>query len=284
MTQRFEDARRFLYREGRLLERRLFEVHFGSANAGDALLLLRGYRNHDGGYGHGLEPDKRVPHSQPLDVETGLQIMDTLGTFEVGVVMGACGFLESLGPGVGLLTETYADYPAAPHWGDWATAPSLNPTAGIAGLLWKWDAAHPWRSAATTFCWERIEAGLPEDAHGFGEVLTFLAWVPDRERAARAAAALPERLASLQLFRHDAASGDYGLTPLHFAPAPGGPWASLFEDRVVEGHLDALAAAQCEDGGWPISWETVGPAAQSEWRGIETLRALRTLHSYGRIG
>lgn len=280
---RFEDARRFLYAEGRLLERRLFEVHFGSALAGDALLLLRGYRNPDGGYGHGLEPDKRVPDSQPLDVETALQIMDALGSVEVGVVAGACGFLERLGPGVGLLTGAYAGYPTAAHWGEWALEASLNPTAGIAGLLWKWGVEHPWRSAATTFCWERIEAGLPDDAHGFGEVLTFLGWVPDRERAARVAAQLPERLASLGLFRHDPASSDYGLTPLHFAPSPGGPWAYLFEPEVVEAHLVALAAAQQDDGGWPISWDTIGPAAVSEWRGIETLRALRTLRAYGRI-
>lgn len=279
---RFEDARGFLFREARLLERRLFEIHFGETLAGDALLVLRGYRNADGGYGHGLEPDKRVPGSQPLDVETAFQIMDGLDAVEVGVVTGACGFLERIGPGVGLLTDAYGDYPAAPHWGAWATAPSLNPTAGLAGLLWKWEVEHPWRSAATAFCWERIDVGLPGDAHGVGEVLTFLAHVGDRERAAAVAAHLPE-LASLELFRYDPAAHDYGLTPLHFAPAPGGAWAYLFDDTVIEAHLDALEAAQCADGGWPISWETVGPAAESEWRGIETLRALRTLRAYGRL-
>ena len=75
----------------------------------------------------------------------------------------------------------------------------------------------------------------------------------------------------------------YGVTPLHYAPAPDSPWIGLFEPAVIDAHLDDLVAAQCDDGGWPISWETIGPAATSDCRGAETLRALRTLRSFGRL-
>jgi len=37
------------------------------------------------------------------------------------------------------------------------------------------------------------------------------------------------------------------------------------------------------DGGWAITWEPPGTSATLEWRGIETLRALRTLRAYGRL-
>src|SRR5579875_2503361 len=68
----FAAARDFIYREGRLLDQRVLEA-------------LRGYRNAAGGFGHGLEPDKRCPASQPLDVETALQTMDAAGAVDAGM-------------------------------------------------------------------------------------------------------------------------------------------------------------------------------------------------------
>jgi len=280
---RFDDARRYLYAEGRLLERRLFGVLFEQAGADAVVDALRGYRNPDGGFGHGLEPDKRVPDSQPLDVEAAFWAMDTAGRFDHDLARGACDFLQRLGPGVSPLTESYRDYPRAPHWGDFALAPGINPTAGLAALLWKWDVGHPWREAATAFSWEQIDAGLPEEPHAFGEVLAFLAWVPQRSRADEVAAKAGSHIASLSMFKLDPAEPGYGVTPLHYAPEPGSRWIGLFEPAVIEAHLDALAAGQREDGGWPISWETIGPAAECDCRGAETLRALRVLRAFGRL-
>ena len=76
----------------------------------------------------------------------------------------------------------------------------------------------------------------------------------------------------------------YGLTPLHFAPTPDSPGRALFDDAVIDAHLDDLLARQQEDGGWPIYWEPPGPAARCEWRGRWTLEALCALHHYGRLG
>jgi hypothetical protein len=280
---RFDDARRYLYAEGRLVERRLFGVLFEQAGADAVVDALRGYRNPDGGFGHGLEPDKRVPDSQPLDVEAAFWAMDTAGRFDHDLARLACDFLQRLGPGVSPLTESYRDYPRAPHWADFALAPGINPTAGLAALLWKWDVGHPWREAATAFSWEQIDAGLPEEPHAFGEVLAFLDWVPERSRADEVAAKASSHIASLSMFKLDPAEPGYGVTPLHYAPAPDSRWIGLFEPAVIEAHLDALAAGQREDGGWPISWETIGSAAECDCRGAETLRALRVLRAFGRL-
>lgn len=283
VTPRVDDARRFLYAEARLLERRCFAAVMGGASPRGALDALLGYRNDDGGFGHGLEPDNRAPGSQPLDVEVAFQVMDMLGRVDDEIVGAACRFLDGLGPGVSCLAAGALEYPRAPHWGTWALQPELNPTAGIAALLWKWGFDHPWRSAATAFCWAAIAAGLPEDAHSFAEALSFLAWVPDEERVAGHTDAIAERLGSLKRFRLDPSAPDYGITPLHLAPSPDSRWIDLFEPSTIEAHLDALVAEQGDDGGWPISWPTVGPAAEQECRGVETLRALRVLRSFGRI-
>lgn len=280
---RFDDARRFLYAEGRLLERRMFGTIFEQADAGGVLDALRGYRNPDGGFGHGLEPDKRVPDSQPLDVEVAFQAMDAVGRVDRDLVIGACDFLQGLGAGVGCLTPSYREYPRAPHWADWAMPPSLNPTAGIVAMLWKWDIEHPWRQAATAFCWEQIDAGLPGDGHGFGEVLSFLAWVPEPGRAAALADDIAGQLGALSMLRLDLSDTGYGVSPLQYAPAPDSRWIGLFEPSVIDAHLDALVAGQRDDGGWPISWEPIGVAAERDCRGAVTLGTLRTLRAFGRL-
>ena len=283
---RVDDARRFLDAEGRLLERRCAAAVLDGASPKGAVAALLGYRNDDGGFGHGLEPDKAAPGSQPLDVEVALKVMDLLGDVDGEVVTEACRFLGRLGPGVSCLVDGALEHPRAPHWGPWALRPELNPTAGIAALLWKWGIDDPWRSTATTFCWASIDAGLPEDAHSFAEVLSLLAWVPDRERVATLRGAIADRLRSLKRFRLDPAGRDYGITPLHVAPAPDSAWIDLFEPALIEAHLDVLdvlVAEQDEDGGWPISWPTIGPAAVQAYRGIETLRALCVLRAFGRI-
>lgn len=280
--QAFEAARHFILVEGRLLERRVMGVLFEGQDPGGALDALAGYRNEDGGLGNGLEPDKRAPTSQPLDVEMGFRVMDAVGRIDGDLVLGCCDFLQRLGPGVGCLAAGGLDDAKAPHWGEFALAPSVNPTAGLVALLWKWDVDHPWRAAATEFCWRELEAGLPNASHTFGAVLAFLDAVPERDRADVLAAQLRSRAQNLELFHLDPGGCGYGLTPLHFAPTPRSRWTDLFDDKTIDDHLDALAAAQCDDGGWPISWETVGVAAEQEWRGIETLRAMRTLSAYGR--
>lgn len=283
-TASLEAGRRFVEREGRLLERRVVASLFGGEDPAGALRALMGYRNDDGGFGHGLEPDKRAPASQPLDVEVAFGTMECIGRVDEHAVLAACDFLASIGPGVGCLNRDALDAPRAPHWLEWAVAPSLNPTAGLAAHLWRFGVGHPWREQATAFCWDELEQGLPTESHAFGEVLAFLDVVPDQDRAVAVAAQLGPWVSRLEVFRHDPADRSYGVTPLHFAPSPTSRWLALFEPGVVERHLDALAAAQCDDGGWPISWETIGPAAVQEWRGVETLRALRTLRAFGRLG
>jgi hypothetical protein len=93
------------------------------------------------------------------------------------------------------------------------------------------------------------------------------------------AAARPPPPAS-NWYREDPWDPSYGVTPLHLAPTPDSPWRRLFDDDVVEGHLARLRRDQQPDGGWPLTWEPPGETAMFEWRGTETLRALRTLAAY----
>jgi hypothetical protein len=290
-------GRDFLDREGRLVERRLAAVLFDGAEPYGVVDAVRAYRNGDGGFGHGLEPDKRCPASLPIDVECALDILwvagggagaaDRFGDLgRDGLVLGACDWLASVAVPDGAVPLAFPiieRYPRAEHWSDWTYTPRLNPTAGLAGRLHRIGVSHPWLERATDGTWARLEAGFDEDAHALAEVLVFLAHVPDRDRAEAVGAHVGAWLANAQWYRADPADPGYGVTPLHLAPTPDSPWRRLFDDTDIEGHLDRLARDQQPDGGWAITWEPPGVASILEWRGIETLRALRTLRAYGRI-
>jgi hypothetical protein len=290
-------GRAFLEREGRLIERRLASVLFDGADPGGVVDAVRAYRNSDGGFGHGLEPDKRCPDSLPIDVECALEILLVSGASGVGdLVLAAWDWLGSVAAEDGAVPLSFPvmeGHPRAEHWSDWTYAPGLNPTAGLAGRLHRMGVEHPWLDRATAWCWTRLESssdsdsgsgsGFDEDAHALAEVLVFLADVPDRTRAASVGEHVGDWLAGLQWFRADPADPSYGLTPLHLAPSPRSPWQRLFDDQAIDGHLDRLVRDQQPDGGWPITWEPPGLASTMEWRGIETLRALRTLRAYGRL-
>jgi hypothetical protein len=66
--------------------------------------------------------------------------------------------------------------------------------------------------------------------------------------------------------------------------SPDSRFIGLFDPSLVDAHLDALVAQQCDDGGWPISWDALSVPAEYDCRGVETLRALRTLQAFGRLG
>jgi hypothetical protein len=289
-------GRSFLAQDGRLIERRLAAALFDGADPSGAAEAVLAYRNPDGGFGHGLEPDKRCPASLPIDVEVALELLwhvrtaagassDLVDRLDAAV-RSACDWLSSVASpdgSVPLAFPVIESYPRADHWAEWAYEPALNPMAGIAGRLHRLGVSHPWLDVATEWCWTRLERGFDEDAHALGEVLVFLANVPDKSRADAVAEHVGGWLSGARWYRPDPADPEYGVTPLHLAPSPESRWRPLFDDSVIEGHLDRMSRDQQPDGSWPITWEPPSAASLLEWRGIETLRALRTLRAYGRI-
>ncbi|HEY3239960.1 MAG TPA: hypothetical protein VGL92_10380 [Acidimicrobiia bacterium] len=284
----FDTARAFLQREGRLLERRLFATLFEGGPSAAVVDVLRGYQNPDGGFGHGLEPDKRCPDSLPIDVEVAFQNLITAGAREDDMVGRACDWLATVAAPDGAVPLSFPvmePYPRAEHWSEWTYTPGFNPTAGLAGLLHHMGVDHPWLERATAWCWSALDqaveqGGFPDDAHAMSEVLVFLEHVPDRARAETFVPRVGEWLPKLNWYRADPADPTYGVTPLHLAPTPASLWRRLFTDDVIEGHLDRLLRDQQDDGGWAITWEPPGVASTLEWRGIQTLWALRVLAAY----
>jgi hypothetical protein len=277
----FSAGRDFVRREARLVEGRLFATIFESADPAGVVDALRGYQNADGGFGHGLEPDKRCPDSLPLDVQVAFETLLTAGARDDEMIGRAVDWLQSIATpdgAVPLCGPAVEGYPRAEHITDWTYEPSVNPTAGLVGQLYRFGFEHPWREKAVAWCAAELAKGLPEDAHSLHVSMEYLEHTDDVDLDK-----IRDWLPKLSWYRSDASDPSYGVTPLHFAPTPDSFWRPLFDDAQLEAHLDRLIADQQPDGGWALTWEPPSTAATLEYRGIVTINALRTLKSYNRL-
>jgi hypothetical protein len=251
------------------------------------LRALRAYQNDDGGLGNALEPDKRCPASQPVDVEFAFHTLDALDRFDDAMVLRACDFLASITTsegGVPFALPSVMAYPRAPWWRSEENPPAaLNPTAAIVGLLLKHKIKHPWIDSASAFCWRAITESDTRQFHDLMPMITFLEHAPDRERAERELNRIAARIIESKLVTLETSGEGYVKYPLDWAPRPDSFCRRLFSDQVIETHLRALAARQQDDGGWTINWEPISAAVALEWRGIVTVKALQTLQAYGAL-
>jgi hypothetical protein len=281
-------AERFVWLSGRVLDRHLFAHHFRAGDPDRVVEALRPYRNPDGGFGNGLEPDLRGPTSQPQPLEVALRILDEVDRFSDPLVGAACDWLAGAsrpGGGVPFVLPTVRSDPRAPWWETPDDPPgALNPTAALAGLLHRHGVEHPWLREATAFCWRGIEAMTATNVYEVRAVLLFLDNVPDRGRAEAAFERVRQVLAAGDLVVLDPEAAPDGELhrPLELAPGPGSMGRRLFADDVIERNLDALAAGQREDGGWTVDFPSWTPATGLEWRAWATVGALAVLRAYGR--
>lgn len=280
-------AKHFLFSNARILERQLFAFHFEGGSAAAAARSLRAYQNPDGGYGNGLEPDKRTPFSQPQDCEIALHTLDAIVLMRGDYVMPVLDWLETITTpegGVPFSLPTANDYPHAPWWGVKEANPpaDLNPTAAIAGLVLKHGGQHAWLGPASDYCFSAIAASASTHFHELACSTLFLAHTPDQARARPLKDAILHRVAQPGVVAMDPDATGYVQKPLDFAPRPDSPLRPVFTDADMALHLDHLAARQQDDGGWPITWDAISPGVELEWRGRRTLDALLTLRAYGR--
>ena len=288
MTVDLSAAAAFLHANARLLERRRFAHLFEHGGAEPVVHLLRAYGNDDGGFGHAIEPDMRAPTSQPVGVHTALEILHEVGVRDDPMIASAGDFLLGItrhDGGIPFVLESATAYPHAPWW-RYADESSAIQTPVNAAAFHRLGARHPWLDRADEFCFRTIAeldlGGIttqPGYALRFG--VAFLNATPDAERAEQALDALAAGLAPLGTAEPDPSAEV--TSALDLAPEPGSRARRLFDEATIERHLDALEAAQQDDGGWRVSWPDWNPAAAIEWRGVATLHALRLLRANGRL-
>ena len=276
----------FLAANARVLDRRRFQRMFGDDAAQPVRDAMAAYLNEDGGFGHALEPDCRAPGSQPLAVDLALRILDEADAWDEDLVLGACDWLAAVAPdegGAAFVEPTISGWPHAPWWVPEEGHPaSLISTGLIAGTLHARGVSHPWLDRATELMWARIGSLTEPSGYDMFGVLRFLQHVPDQDRAREVFGRIGPLIIDRKLVTLDPETPGEVHFPLDFAPEPDSLARGLFDDATIKAHLDHLAQAQRDDGGWTFNWLAWSPAAEREWRGFLTVDALRVLRANGR--
>jgi hypothetical protein len=284
MTADIDAAIRFIHSSGRLLERLRLAHLLDGGDPEPVLTALRAYRNPDGGFGNAIEPDMRAPDSQPVGIHTAMEILDQVGVTDDPMIEPAADWLAGIARpdgGVPFCLPSVLDHPHNPIWQP-SDSSSLIQTAANAASLYRLGVEHPWLDGAAelVFGWlDETDLASVEPNPGVGyEVrfaVVFLNAHPDADRATKALDALAPAVGRFVALD----PGDTGdvQTPLGLAPEPGDRARALFDRQTIDAHLDALAAAQRDDGGWMFGWDEWNPAATLEWRGVMTVEALRVL-------
>jgi hypothetical protein len=298
----FARACRFLREDARALERALFAHAFEAGPANAIVSALGTFRNDDGGFGHALEPDLRMPGSTVLATNQALRVLRRAGAAgDHPFVRGAIDWLvRAFDPDLGAWRSVPAEaerFPHANHWKwelhadgkRWPVA--VLPRAEILAHFHAYPERVPARLLAEQT--RRLVADLDglDASIGSDALVHCDAFVhtPEAPRAARDAVARRLREIGLAMVCRDAARWhEYVPKPYKLAPLPDSTLARDLADDVAR-NLDFEIAQQQGDGSWAPYWSWNGAfpeawaVAEREWRGEITLALLESLRAFGRI-
>jgi hypothetical protein len=285
-------ASAFMATHARLLDRRRFDLITGRGRADEVVPALVAYRNGDGGFGWGLEPDLRSPESQPAGALHAFEVLAETGQASGELGRQLCDWLESVtlpDGGLPFALPLTVRAGSAPFWAQAdPSAASLHITAAVVAAaheVARQDEAvrdHAWLARATDFCWRRITEGDgPRGTLELRYVLLFLDAVHDiRTGAVAELRRLAGRLPDSGTLPVEGGVEGEALRPLDFSPLPDRPLRALLNDDVIAADLRRLARLQQDDGGWVVDFISHSAAGPLEWRGYTTVESVKMLRAH----
>ena len=276
-------AESFIWSAARLVDRHRYALLFAGGSAEPVVEALRGYRNPDGGFGHGLEPDLRGPGSQPAPTLYALEILNEAGAADGELSRGARAWISSIAEADGGIPSALPGFEGYPHAPWYEPSPGSMLTLGLAAALYAGGVTDDeWLSVASEWCWSSIEAAEHPRGYWLKYALAFLDAVPDDQRARAAIASLADTVDTSAVAPVAGVEGE-ALRPLDLSPRPGSRSRGLVGEDQIQGHLDRVESEQQQDGGWMFDWLAWSPAQTNDWRGNVTIRALTWLRDNGRL-
>lgn len=277
----------------RVLDRRRFQLLTEKADPGQVVAALGAYRNPDGGYGWGLEPDLRSPESQPGAALHAFEVFADIAPHTAPQAVALCDWLESItlaDGGLPFALPLTVTAGSSPWWaGADPAVSSLQITSVVAATAHRVAAhdpavaSHSWLELATDYCLETI-AGFHEASNAMvlAFAVRFLDAVHDtRPEAAALLARLGEHIPDSGLLHVEGGTEEEYMRPLDFAPDPDRPARALFRPEAITAELEWLAGRQQADGGWTVEYAHASPAGALEWRGYITVWAISVLRRNG---
>ncbi len=135
--KQLQQTKDFIYKNGRLLERKLFSYFFEDGKKRDILKALIAHQNVDGGFGNGIEPDLICPDSIAIGAETAMYVLDLLGITKHEIINDLIEWIVNTQNKEGYIShppENLYNYPHQPWWEN----PDNERIFVLAGMLKKW--------------------------------------------------------------------------------------------------------------------------------------------------
>ena len=295
-------AKAFIFEWGRPLEQARYLYHFENGTATAVLTQLAPFQNQDGGFGHALEPDMRLPQSSVLATTVGLQILGEIkATSHEPIVQAAMRYLldtfESDNKVWPIVPSHNNDFPHAPWWHDNGNIRQnfgqflANPRAEIVGYLFAYSPLVP-DGFAQGMAHEIIShLQTYTDKVGMHDLACYITTAESPAIPTVLREKLLPKLnhALLATVETDPAKwGSYTPKPLTYIHYPHSPFATLMPEAIAA-NLDDVLTRQQPNGSWspPWSWGDSYPdpwvQAKNEWAGILTLNTLKQLRAFGRL-
>ena len=263
-NDQMQATKQFIFQNGRLLERQLFEYFLGHGTQQACVRALLAYQNVDGGFGNGIEPDLLCPDSTGIGAETAMWVMDLLDYHEPEVIDPLLSWIAKHQNEAGFIPHpptTLFDYPHQPWWEN----PDADRVLTLAGLLRKWGVGHDAFFHKVRGYYEQAEIPGADSYYGY-PYFAYLKYcgedAEDQAKLATMTAQLPA------LFEKHA--DHYPL----FSRA----WFHAIDcvpDEIVVTEVEKYAAAMQEDGGLDAPYKNL-----PWWRPIWTLDGLILLKRY----
>ncbi|NQW21358.1 MAG: hypothetical protein HQ477_11675 [Chloroflexi bacterium] len=295
----FDRAAEFIQTQARLLERVQFEYHFESGPVSAVLEELEKYQTSDGGFGHGIEPDLRMPFSSPFSSSVAFQILTEVEVPASNqmVQAGIAYLRQSFDGSLGGWDPTGPLVNQSPHALCWNYTPvdneldaikRSNPGAELLGylLLYENYVDEQFIRKVTESVLRTFDE-LPDDM----EIHSMLCFMRLLESAPSDLIdnLLPKLKRGVRLVIGKSVNDwkAYGARPLWFASKPTSLLAKTLAD-LIPVQLDYEIESQSETGSWRPNWtwgqyEDGWEEARLEWSGYLTLRNLMAVKAWGRI-
>lgn len=277
----FEKARKFVYRNARLLDVARWRYHFEQGSAQEVTAALSVYQNEDGGFGHGLEEDCMNPNSSPMQVWRATVALREIGGLHNTdpMIREMLRYLEQTpdfdGKKWSNVIATNNDYPHAPWWtyprepwrqetDDHLFGSRYNPTASLAGFVLRYAGAEcAFGKTALRIAKEAVEdlfrIGDPQDMN----VLScFIQLREDIIGAGLSECFEMERLtALLQELVSAAITKDVSIWENSYVCKP----SQFFQEResifyeknreMAQYECEFIRKTQMQDGGYTVTWD-----------------------------
>ena len=287
----------YLAQHARKLDLHLYEYLFESADVQPVLDDLATYQNKDGGFGHALEPDMRLPDSSTLATTVAFQYLVQLPADSASpLVLGAVQFLlETYDPaknGWVNIPPRADHFPRAPWWNytgalqgtDWG-----NPSAEVLGYLLRYankiehgELLHNLTDRAVQ---RLLEIQEPEQH----EIKCFIRLYENagEDLQAKLHSSLAEHIKQAANTNQAEWQG-YVATPLTFITSPDSPFADLFSHDLLMQNIEHLRAQEIDGDHWEPNWEwsqfeAEWTRARKEWSGKLTVDNLQILRAFGAL-